>query len=144
MNAPAFLRLASLTALVVLAACSTGTGSGSPESAPAPAPAPPDISGQWSGFVSVEGQGIDGTLVVEQEGGALEVVFQAPSFGLVAEGAGDVSPDGTVSISLLYDLQCPGEARMLGDVSGDGLSIDGQLDAGDCTGSMSGNFRFTR
>lgn len=136
---------ASLLFVVLAAACSSG-GSAGPMGGPSPEPEPaiPDISGQWSGFVSVEGQGIDGTLVVEQDGSVIEAVFQAPSFGLSAEGTGSITPEGEVELSLLYNLQCPGEARMDGDLSEDGLSIDGQIEAGDCTGSMMGSFRFTR
>lgn len=142
------LRSATLVATLVFAACSGGgtagpVGAGAAAS-PAPAPAIPDVSGEWSGFVSVEGQGIDGTLVLEQDGESLDAVFQAPSFGLAAEGTGTVSADGRVAIELTYNLQCPGQARMAGDLSADGMAMDGQLEAGDCTGSMLGSFRFTR
>jgi hypothetical protein len=140
------LRLVALVALVGLASACAGSGaSNGPLGGESPAPVEyPEVSGTWSGFVSVEGQGIDGSLVIRQDGPSLDVTLAAPAFGLDAEGAGSLAPDGAVTVELAYDLQCPGRAVLRGRVSADGLALDGELEASDCTGSTSGRFRFTR
>lgn len=138
-------------ALALLLAAPACTRVGQPVAEPAPdvavepaPPPPPDVSGAWSGYLSVEGQGLDGTLQVEQDGSVLSVVFEAPGFGLRAEGAGQVSANGEVAVTLEYDLQCPGTAQLAGLRSDDGLVLDGSLTASDCTGSSAGSFSFRR
>jgi hypothetical protein len=136
-------------ALLVSAGFSGCASSGSVSSTPSVETAPaatdlPDVGGSWRGYVSVEGQALDGVLQLTQTGDALEAVFQAPSFGLRANGTGSISADGSVEVVLSYNLQCAGEAVMTGELSDDGLAMSGDLDAGDCTGSMVGSFRFTR
>lgn len=135
---PAF----GFVALLVIGGCS---GASAPAAAPQPEPvAFPDVSGSWRGFVSVEGQGIDGTLTLTQTDGDLEAVFRAPAFGLRATGTGFVTREGEVEVVLDYNLQCPGEAVMQGRFSSPDNRIEGDLDASDCTGAMLGSFRFSR
>lgn len=124
---------ATLAAAVLVAACAS-----------TPEPSFPDVAGEWSGGVDVEGQSVPGTLVVTQEQGALTVTFGAPAFGLTAEGAGTISPEGEIVINLTYNMQCPGQARMTGDLTSEGAVMSGTLEAGDCTGSITGLFQFRR
>ena len=104
----------------------------------------PAIGGQYEGEVTVQGQGIPGSLALEQSGADLTATFAAPSFGLMAKGEGSVQSDGTISLELSYDLQCPGAAELSGSVSPDGRRLEGTIDASDCTGDVTGTFRFER
>lgn len=107
-------------------------------------PSFPAVEGTYAGGVSVEGQGIDGTLDVMQDGPELSVIFEAPAFGLVADGAGTLEEDGTARVFLDYDLQCPGRAEMAGSFSEDGTTFSGSITAADCSGQMGGTFSFSR
>jgi hypothetical protein len=131
-------RAAAVLVVFLLAACAGGP------SAEAPAPTYPDVSGVWLGGVDVEGQTIDGTLELTQDGSDLEAVFTSPGVGLTAEGSGTISADGEVRIVLGYNLQCPGTAEMLGDRSADGQTLSGLVQASDCTGQIEGAFDFRR
>ena len=104
----------------------------------------PALGGTWDGGVEVQGQSVKGELEVRQEGGVLDVDFRAPTFGLVASGAGTVDGDGVVSLRLDYDLQCDGTAELAGRASADGRRIEGTITAADCTGAVQGTFVFTR
>lgn len=126
--------LAALLALSFTAACATLGGG----------PSYPEVAGTYTGGVSVEGQGIDGTLDVTQDGPDLSLVFDAPAFGLVAEGSGTVAEDGTARAFLDYDLQCPGRAEMVGSFSEDGATFSGNITAVDCSGQVGGTFSFRR
>lgn len=146
-------RLGSvLTALLLLgsAACTpvaTGGSDGAPRPASestAPAVEAPVVEGRWTGFISVEGQGVNGILDLDQEATDLLAVFQAPDFGLLAEGRGLIAADGGIVLRLAYDLQCPGIAEMIGERSPDGAVLQGTLTASDCTGSSEGSFTFRR
>ena len=125
---------ALLTALTLAACASAGGG----------APTVPDVSGVWLGGVTVEGQVIEGTLDLTQEGSALEARFTAPAFGITAEGEGTVGVDGAVEIDLGYYMECAGSALMRGQLSADGTALSGTLQATDCTGQMVGAFDFAR
>lgn len=140
----------ALAAVLAVAACTRVGGPGA-ASAPEPtvppgaaASAPPDVSGPWSGYLSVEGQGLEGTLQVDQSGSTLDVTFDAPTFGLRAAGEGEIDSRGRVRVTLAYDLQCPGSADLEGRLSDDGMALDGSLSAEDCTGSSGGSFSFRR
>ncbi len=126
----------SLTAavLVSLSACAVFGGG----------PAYPSVAGAYNGGVSVEGQAIDGTLEIVQEGPDLTVVFDAPSFGLTAEGDGSVGVDGEARVFLDYDLQCPGRAELVGEFTDEGTRFAGRMVAVDCTGEINGTFSFRR
>lgn len=104
----------------------------------------PDVAGEWVGSVSVEGAALDGTLTIVQSGEDLDVSFSAPSFGVTAEGEGEVEDDGSVWLELDYDLECPGVARFEGTFTDDATRLAGVLEASDCTGSQGGTFSFTR
>lgn len=138
----------ALTLLLVLAtACTTVGSGGSGSGADTPRPEPvryPDVSGAWEGFVSLEGQGLDGTLQIEQNGSALVAVFVAPAMELRAQGGGSISSTGELTLALEYNLQCPGTATLHGQRSDDGLVVDGNIRAEDCTGSIGGSFTFRR
>lgn len=138
--------LLPLLALLALAGC-TRVGGGAGPAAGSERPEPvrlPDVSGTWSGYVTVEGEGLDGTLRIQQDGPALSAVFEAPALGLVAEGEGRIDADGSLRITLGYDLQCPGSAEMEGRRAEDGLVLEGTLRASDCTGTTGGSFTFRR
>ncbi len=104
----------------------------------------PGVAGVWEGSAEVQGQLFEGALEVEQNGSALTAVFRAPSFGLVAEGYGQVESDRSIVLVLGYDLQCPGEARLEGRVSPTGDRITGRIEARDCTGEVVGSFDVVR
>lgn len=138
---PTAFRLALILSLPVLAAgCATASD---PAQGPA-APAVAQVGGSWVGSVTVEGQAIDGTLELTQDGAALQAQFSAPAFGLSAAGAGRVLAEGKVEIRLDYNMQCPGAADMDGTLSSDGKLLSGVLRATDCTGQMVGAFDFRR
>lgn len=124
----------TMAAALTLAGCATAGGG----------PSYPSVDGSYTGGVTVEGQGIDGTLEVRQDGPELSVLFDAPAFGLVAEGAGTVEPDGSARIFLDYDLQCPGRAELAGRFTPDGTGFSGNVTAADCTGQIGGTFSFRR
>lgn len=107
-------------------------------------PSYPSVAGEYTGGVSVEGQGIDGTFEIVQDGPQLQAVFDAPSFGLMAEGEGTLAEDGSARIFLDYDLQCPGRAEMVGNFTADGTRFSGTIAAADCTGEIGGTFSFSR
>jgi hypothetical protein len=106
--------------------------------------APPDVEGEYKGAMLVQGQEIPGTLDVTQSNRRLSAVFEAPALGLSARGGGEVQVDGTARITLTYDLQCPGEAVMVGQFSRDGTLFQGEIVARDCTGEIPGTFSFAR
>lgn len=126
--------LAAFVSLLATTACATLGGG----------PSFPLVAGNYTGGVTVEGQGIDGTLRVTQEGPELGLVFDAPSFGLSAEGTGTLQEDGSARVFLDYDLQCPGRAEMVGTFTEDGTRFSGSITAVDCTGEIGGTFSFQR
>lgn len=128
------LKLSALALLVVLPwACASAGG-----------PGLPNVAGDYRGAVMIQGQGVDGTLSIDQAGSALGVTFDAPGFDLMATGQGMLRPDGTARIVLSYDLQCPGEAIMVGAFTDDGTRFEGEIRAEDCTGEIPGTFSFGR
>lgn len=144
------IQSSAMLALVALGGC-TLVGSSPAGEAPAPEagePVParelPMVDGRWTGFISVEGQGVNGTLDLTQEGPTLQGTFDAPDFGMVAEGGGTIDLEGRVELRLSYNLQCAGSAELVGRRSSDGAVIDGTLTASDCTGSSEGSFTFRR
>ncbi|MEK9501304.1 hypothetical protein [Gaopeijia maritima] len=145
------MGLVALAAVLSAGGCSMvgspgATGSPAPplDETPPPAAMAPEVQGRWTGFMSVEGQGLNGTLDLAQDGHDLQAVFEAPDFGMIAEGPGSVDPEGRVVIRLTYNLQCEGTAELVGRRSSDGVVIDGTLTASDCTGSSEGSFSFRR
>jgi len=143
MNPTSFRRIPSLAGILLVALMAAGcaSGGGAPESA---GPTFPQVAGEWSGSITVQGEAVPGTFLITQSGADLEGTFRAPALELVASGSGAVLPDGSVSMSLSYNLQCPGTATMTGDLSTDGTQISGTLLASDCTGNIDGSFRFSR
>lgn len=139
--------LATIAAAILVTACASGGGTTTTStSAPAePAgPAYPQLAGDWTGSITFDGQAIPGTLQVTQTGPDLDGTFRAPELDLVTSGSGAVLPDGSLSMTLTYNLQCPGSATMTGSLSTDGMQMSGTLLASDCTGEISGSFRFRR
>ena len=139
---------ASIWVAVALSGCTTvGQGAASPapeDRPPEPERPVPDVAGGWSGFLSVEGQTLDGTLEIDQTGPVLIIRFDAPGFGLTATGEGSMDADGALSADLAYETQCPGVARLQGQRASDGLVLEGSLRAEDCTGQIVGSFAFKR
>jgi hypothetical protein len=141
----AFVTLACTAALAMSACASQGPSGNQGTEAPAPAaPELPDVQGLWQGSVTVEGQTIDGTLDLTQDGADLGAAFSAPAFGLEAEGGGTVDAEGNVQIILDYNLECPGSAHLNGVLRADGTILSGTVEATDCTGQMLGAFDFQR
>lgn len=138
-----WLWVLALSACTPVAATS-GAPAAPPEPAPEESPAIPLVEGRWTGFLSMEGQGLNGSLRIEQDADRLSGVFEAPDIGMVAEGDGSIEADGRLVLRLAYDLQCPGTAELTGRRAENGTVIDGTLTASDCTGSSEGSFTFRR
>lgn len=102
------------------------------------------MEGDYRGAVMVQGESVDGTLSIDQDGSRLDVSFSAPALDLLASGQGILRADGTARVVLAYDLQCPGEAEMVGAFNADGSRFEGEVRARDCTGEMPGTFSFGR
>jgi hypothetical protein len=144
-RARALLYAAPVLAALLNGCTTVGSGSSAPgERQAAPELRYPDVSGEWSGFLSVEGQTLDGTLRIDQTGPALTIDLEAPGFDLTASGQGSVDPDGAVVADLAYETQCPGVALLRGQRASDGLVLEGSLSAEDCTGRIVGSFSFKR
>lgn len=113
---------------------------------PPPPPPPPVVSlaGSWTGTISMEGQPLAGTLMIRQNGAELDATLTAPSFGVEARGDGEVEQGDRVELELAYDVQCPGTARLSGEILDGGTRMVGSVTASDCTGSARGDFRFDR
>lgn len=103
-----------------------------------------DMSGTWQGSVTIQDQRIPGSLSVEQDGFILQAGFAAPDFDLNATGEGELDDDGDVRLDLVYNLECPGTAVLEGTLSDDDTLFTGSIEATDCTGAITGSFRFTR
>ncbi len=135
----------STVALVIAAAlggCSSvgGGAAGTPE----PSVSYPELRGAWMGALQIEGQGYNGMLEVMQMGPDLRMRVEIPTIGLTTNGMGTVLPDGTLRVSFRYELECPGDAEFVGEVSADDTVMQGTLLASDCTGDLRGTFRFSR
>lgn len=152
----AYRRTAVRTAAVALAwaaalataACASAGASGTESTngtVPEPAaPEVPDVQGVWHGSVTVEGQTIESTLDLTQDGVDLGAEFSAPAFGLEADGGGTVDAEGNVRLILDYNLECPGSALLNGVLRADGSMLSGTVEATDCTGQILGAFDFQR
>ena len=140
--------LVLLAASFPLSSCTTvGAGEGTaPPTRPDVEPdrPVPSLGGAWTGFLSVDGENLDGTLEIQQTGSELTMVLVAPGFDLTASGTGRVGRGGDITADLRYETQCPGVARLRGSLEADGLAISGPLTVEDCTGSASGTFLFNR
>jgi hypothetical protein len=117
------------------------------EEPPTPQATPPTpavaVAGSWAGVWEIEGQRIEGTLVLRQEGTDLRATFASPSLGGDAVGSGSLE-DRRVQLELKYNVACPGTAQLSGDLLGEGTLLDGALIATDCTGRATGTFSFAR
>lgn len=134
----AALRPTRLFTLLILSLLATGcalTGGG---------PGLADVEGDYRGAVLVQGQTVDGTLTIRQDGSDLDVTLDAPEIELTATGQGILRADGTARVVLAYDLQCPGEAELVGAFNADGTRFEGEVRARDCTGQTPGTFSFGR
>jgi hypothetical protein len=139
-------RSIQLSLLAALSAgCSAIRFDPEPESAPAPSrPRLVSLDGSWGGVWEIEGQRIEGTLVLRQDGSDLEATFASPTLGGTATGEGSLEDDGQVELDLAYNIACPGTARLTGSLQGQGSRLGGALIATDCTGKANGTFSFTR
>lgn len=115
-----------------------------PDTPAIPDPEPPRVEGSWNGAWIVEGQQVQGTLVIRQQGNELAATFSSAALGKPALGSGRVEDDGRVRLELEYDLSCPGKARMTGTLGEGGAVLGGALAATDCTGDAAGTFSFAR
>ena len=139
----------SMAVLVASAAagCSAIRFESEPEPAAAPAPDPrpvASLAGSWAGMWEIEGQRIQGTLVLRQNGADLQATFASPALGGDAAGAGNLDADGQVELELSYNVACPGTARLTGEVLDRAGRLSGTLVATDCTGRANGTFAFSR
>ncbi len=129
--------------LASAAACSVVGGSGG--AGEDVGPSYPQIGGPWMGALQIEGEGFNSMLEIEQLGPVLQLVIEIPALDLVTAGRGNIMPDGTFRASFTYELECPGEAELIGEASTDGeMVLSGTLLAGDCTGDLRGTFRYSR
>ena len=145
---PRSARPGAFLATLLTCACTTVAPSGGlpgVEDRPSePAVEYADISGAWSGFLSIDDQALDATLLIDQTASVLSLRLDASEFGLTAEGEGRLDPDGTIVADLTYETQCGGVARLEGLLAADGLALEGNLGAEDCTGRIEGAFSFRR
>ncbi|MDT8341612.1 MAG: hypothetical protein RQ751_08890 [Longimicrobiales bacterium] len=102
------------------------------------------VEGPWDGFLVVEGQEIVATLRIRQDGPDLVVFLEAPAVTLSARGEGRLDGSGRARAELLYDVECPGIARLSGRFTPDGRLFSGEFRASDCTGRTEGTFSFRR
>jgi len=137
MYRPTFLHLALLLLLTTAGCATVGGGGGS-------GPTVPSLAGAWDGSITIEGQRLPSSVEVTQDGSDVELVTLVPELGLRSIGQGTVFPDGRLRSSFSYDLECPGEAEMVGSLSSDGTVLSGTLLARDCTGTLEGTFSYRR
>lgn len=132
-----FALLASISACSVVGSGSAGGGDVGPSY--------PQVAGPWMGSLQIGGNGFNSMIDVRQMGPDLRLTIEIPALDLVTTGMGTVMPDGTFRASFMYELECPGEAQLIGEVTqADGTILSGRLLAGDCTGDLRGTFRYGR
>lgn len=125
-------KICALLAVLVLTACAGASG-----------PTMMDVAGTYAGGISVDAADIDGTLEITQIGTELTAVFDAPSFGVRAEGTGTIIGD-MIELSLRYNIECEGVATLTGRILAETMRYTGDITASDCTADMAGTFSFTR
>ena len=125
-------KTGALLAIVLLAACAGASG-----------PTVMDVAGTYPGGMSLDGLDIDGTLEITQVGTKLTAVFDAPSFGVRAEGTGTIVGD-MIELSLAYNIECEGIATLTGQILAETMRYTGDITASDCTAELAGTFSFTR
>lgn len=133
-------RAVSLLSICFMAACASVGGGGDTDTGPSY----PQVAGEWSGSITVAGEQIPSTLSITQAGADLQLVTRIPALELNTQGQGTVLPDGGMRGSFSYNLECPGEAELVGSLSSDGTTLGGTLLASDCTGDLEGTFRYRR
>ncbi len=125
--------LSSSTLLALLAAGCTMVGRATPVI---------DLAGEWNGALVLDGQTIPATLRLAQDGEDLDAALTAADIGTLARGAGSLS-ERRVSLTVEYEVECPGTAVMVGTVVENG-TLEGTPEATDCTGTVDGGFTFRR
>ena len=130
---PRFLASAAGALILILLAGCAGMGG----------PGIPDMAGTYQGTITVEGQAVPGTLVIEQEARALQLELRLPQLGVTARGEGQITDDGFTG-EMAYNLNCPGTATMEGTRQDEGALLTGSLRAQDCMMNSAGSFRFSR
>jgi hypothetical protein len=108
-----------------------------------PVTPPPALAGAWTGSWTVEGQRLDGTLSLRQNGTGLNATFTSKGLGGDAIGTGKVDGQGRLSLELKYRTTCAGTAKLTGALN-QGGQLGGAVAATDCTGKASGTFSFRR
>ncbi len=112
-----------------------------------PVPLPPSsvlsVSGVFQGSLEIEGDRVDSTLQVRQNGLALTSWLTASDFGMTADGSGTLS-GRSVELTMTYGGNCPGTARLVGRIAPQTMSYTGRIVASDCTGDVEGSFSFQR
>ncbi len=131
------ISLSVAAMLLFLASCASA-----PVALP-PVPQVPTLAGTYSGTLTVDGQALAGTLVIEGQGANHTFTFTFPEVGLVANGTGGPTESG-FRADVPYSMTCPGNAVFTGRIEDEGQRLVGTFEANDCTGTMRGNFNFTR
>ena len=145
-----FVRRVGFMGLPLLSMLAAGCGAirfepdGEPEPPARREEPPASVAGSWAGIWEIEGQRIEGTLVVRQDGNDLRATFVSPALGGDAVGTGSVEDDGRVRLELKYNVSCAGTAQLTGELLEQGTRLGGTLAASDCTGRASGTFAFSR
>jgi hypothetical protein len=111
-------------------------------SSPPELPAP-TVNGAFAGWIEVEGSEIEGILRLSSENRVVTGSFSSNELGIEARGQGRFQGE-RLELTLTYEMDCPGELRFLGTLSGDGRWYRGSLVAADCTGTVRGQFSFER
>jgi hypothetical protein len=103
---------------------------------------PVDLAGSYSGWMTVEGNDLQVTLTLTQQGDTLGVRMAVPDLGSVTQGSGMIDGEGFM-LQVPYDLGCPGQATFRGQQDAETRALRGSIQAADCNGTMSGSFRLS-
>jgi len=100
------------------------------------------MAGEFRGVLWVEGEAVEAFLELGQSGSGVTGTLRSQA-GLSGEGTGTAS-GRSLRMVFPYRIECPGTFEMEGDLTADGLRIQGRFQAVDCTGSARGSFEFRR
>jgi len=129
-------RLLAMGLVLILASCQS-LALAPPTTAPRIA-----IGGDYRGYLWVEGEPFQGSLLLTGGGSTVEARLDSEA-GVSGSGAGRLS-GSTLLVEIPYRTSCPGELVLDGSVTEDGGRFVGNFTARDCTGSSSGRFDFRR
>ena len=136
-------RTLPLLAVALLGACQTlAPAARAPSGSPDAPESPAAVSGDYRGYLWVEGDPLVASLALSGPASRLAARLHSEG-GVSGTGSGRVS-GGSVSLVIPYGTSCPGNLELVGTVSADGIRFLGEFMARDCTGASTGRFEFRR